>query len=45
MPLFQLVAPNSITSLTQLGKAMIRVGTSGYDKNIIEVKDIKVLSA
>jgi len=44
MPVFQLLAPNSITSLKQLGKAMIRAVTNGYDKNIIEVKDIKVLS-
>jgi len=45
MPLFQLVAPNSITSLTQLGKAMINAVTKGYGKNVIEVKDIRVLSA
>jgi uncharacterized protein YbjT (DUF2867 family) len=44
MPLFQLLAPNSITSLTQLGKAMINAVTNGYSKNIIEVKDIKLLS-
>ena len=44
MPVFQLLAPNSITSLKQLGKAMIRAVTNGYDKNIIEVKDIKILS-
>jgi uncharacterized protein YbjT (DUF2867 family) len=45
LPVFQLFAPNSVTSLTQLGKAMIRAVTNGYDKNVIEVKDIKVLSA
>jgi uncharacterized protein YbjT (DUF2867 family) len=44
MPVFQLLLPNSITSLAQLGKAMIRVVTNGYDKNVIEVNDIKVLS-
>ena len=44
MPVFQLFAPNSITSLKQLGKAMIGAVTNGYNKNIIEVKDIKVLS-
>jgi uncharacterized protein YbjT (DUF2867 family) len=45
MPVFQLFAPNSVTSLAQLGKAMINAVTKGYSKNIIEVKDIKVLSA
>jgi uncharacterized protein YbjT (DUF2867 family) len=45
MPVFQLLAPNSITSLTQLGKAMINAVRNGYSKNIIEVNDIKVLSA
>jgi uncharacterized protein YbjT (DUF2867 family) len=44
MPVFQLLLPNSTTSLAQLGKAMIRVVTNGYDKNVIEVNDIKVLS-
>ena len=44
MPVFQLLAPNSITSLTQLGKAMIYAVMNGYDKSVIEVKDIKILS-
>jgi uncharacterized protein YbjT (DUF2867 family) len=45
IPVFGLFSPNLITSLTQLGKAMIRAVTNGYDKNIIEVSDIKKLSA
>jgi uncharacterized protein YbjT (DUF2867 family) len=44
MPVFQLLAPNSITSLAQLGKAMIRTVINGYEKSIIEVRDIKMLS-
>ena len=44
MPVFQLLAPNSITSLKQLGKAMIYAVMNGYDKSVIEVKDIKILS-
>jgi hypothetical protein len=44
IPVFELFAPNHITSLAELGKAMIRAVNNGYDKNIIEVKDIKVLS-
>ncbi len=43
IPIIQLFSPNSVTSLTQLGKAMIHAVTKGYDKNIIEVKDIKLL--
>jgi hypothetical protein len=44
IPVFELLAPNHITTLTQLGKAMIRAVSNGYDKKIIEVKDIKILS-
>jgi hypothetical protein len=44
IPVIQLLSPNSVTSLVQLGKAMIQAVTKGYDKNIIEVKDIKLLS-
>jgi uncharacterized protein YbjT (DUF2867 family) len=44
IPVFEFLSPNSVTSLVQLGKAMIHAVTSGYDKNVIEVKDIKVLS-
>lgn len=38
------VAPNSISTLAQLGKAMIKVCTKGYQKNIVEVKDILELA-
>jgi uncharacterized protein YbjT (DUF2867 family) len=44
LPVFELITPNSICSLAQLGEAMIRVVDHGYDKNVIEVKDIKKLS-
>ncbi|HEY2348449.1 MAG TPA: NAD-dependent epimerase/dehydratase family protein [Puia sp.] len=44
IPVFEFLTPNHITSLAQLGKAMIRAVTNGYGKNIIEVKDIKLLS-
>lgn len=43
IPIFQVILPNSVTSLSQLGQAMIRVVTRGYDKNILEVKDIKAI--
>jgi hypothetical protein len=44
LPVFELIMPNSICSLVQLGQAMINVVTRGYPKNILEVKDIKKLS-
>lgn len=44
IPLIQLFSSNSVTSLAQLGKAMIHAVMNGYDKNIIEVKDIKLMS-
>jgi uncharacterized protein YbjT (DUF2867 family) len=44
IPVFGLISPNLITSLAQLGKAMINAVNNGYSKNIIEVKDIRMLS-
>jgi uncharacterized protein YbjT (DUF2867 family) len=44
IPVFGLFSANLITSLAELGKAMINAVMNGYSKNIIEVKDIKVLS-
>jgi hypothetical protein len=44
IPVIEQLAPNHITSLAELGKAMIHALNNGYDKNIIEVKDIKLLS-
>jgi hypothetical protein len=43
-PLIQLIAPNAISTLQELGKAMIAVATKGYDKQIVEVKDIHLLA-
>jgi nucleoside-diphosphate-sugar epimerase len=45
IPLVETFFPNSICSLTQLGQAMIQVVSGGYDRHIIEVSDIKKLSA
>ena len=39
-----ILAPRYICSLQQLGIAMIRAATRGYDKQILEVADIKALS-
>lgn len=43
-PLLNKFSPNSISTLAQLGKAMINVVIHGYPKNHIEVRDIKLLS-
>jgi len=39
-PLLKAVFPNSASTLTQVAKAMIYVTKYGYEKNILEVKDI-----
>ena len=44
IPVVEVLSPNSVSSLAQLGQAMIHVVTRGYTKNIIEVKDIKILA-
>lgn len=44
MPLVKLIAPNSSSTLSELGKAMINSVTKGYEKQILEVKDILALS-
>ncbi len=43
-PVLNKITPNSISTLAQLGKAMINVVMHGYTKNHLEVKDIKILS-
>lgn len=44
-PILKLISPGYICTLQQLGKAMIYISTYGYTKDIIEVKDIKILSS
>ena len=44
-PILKLIAPNYITYLKVLALSMINSSISGYDKNILEVKDIKYLAA
>jgi uncharacterized protein YbjT (DUF2867 family) len=44
IPVIETLFPSSICSLAQLGQAMIHAVTRGYEKNIIEVSDIKKLS-
>ena len=44
LPIIRSLAPNYITTLKQLGLAMINASTKGYEKQILEVKDILDLS-
>lgn len=44
IPVFKLLTPNFISSLKELGLAMINASRLGYEKQILEVKDIKTLA-
>jgi uncharacterized protein YbjT (DUF2867 family) len=44
IPVIRLIAPNGISTLKELGFAMINVVKYGFEKNVVEVKDIKVLA-
>ena len=44
IPVIKLIAPKKISSLRELGLAMIHAASEGYEKQILEVKDIIVLS-
>jgi uncharacterized protein YbjT (DUF2867 family) len=44
IPVIETLFPSSICSLAQLGRAMIHAVTRGYEKNILEVSDIKRLT-
>jgi nucleoside-diphosphate-sugar epimerase len=43
-PVFRLLLPNFVSTLKELGLAMIHASKYGYEKKIIEVKDIKALA-
>jgi hypothetical protein len=43
-PVFKLIMPNSVSTLAELGQSMINACSKGYDKQIVEVKDILVLA-
>jgi len=43
-PVLDILAPDFVSTLAQLGKAMISCALNGYSKKIIEVKDIRILS-
>ena len=41
LPVVNLLAPKYISTLKKLGKAMITAASKGYQKDVLEVKDIK----
>lgn len=43
-PLLRTFFPNMINSLQQVGQAMIYASLHGYEKNVVEVKDIHILA-
>jgi uncharacterized protein YbjT (DUF2867 family) len=45
IPVLRSLSPNFICSLREIGLAMINAVKVGYDKQILEVKDIKALAA
>lgn len=44
IPVIRLFAPKSIVSLKEIGLAMINVTEHGYEKQVLEVKDIMALA-
>lgn len=42
-PLLKVITPNFVSTLADVGKAMIRVTLNGYEKKILEVKDINAV--
>ena len=43
-PVIRIILPNIITTMSQVGQAMIQAAEKGYEKNVIEVRDIKILA-
>jgi uncharacterized protein YbjT (DUF2867 family) len=44
IPLIRILMPNQICTIGQVGQAMIYAAQNGYEKNVIDVKDIKILA-
>ncbi|MDP4212103.1 MAG: epimerase [Bacteroidota bacterium] len=45
LPIISAVAPHYVISLADLGQAMIHAAARGYEKSILEIRDIEALSA
>ena len=43
-PAFKTLFPNTANTIKQLGQAMIHASQNGYDKKVLEVSDIKILT-
>jgi hypothetical protein len=43
-PIIRIISPNSVSKLSEMGQAMINAALYGYDKQILEVKDINALA-
>jgi len=43
-PVIKVVLPNMINTMNQVGQAMIYAAQHGYEKNVVEVKDITILA-
>lgn len=44
IPIINTISPKSVLTLKQVGDAMVNVTQRGYEKSILEVKDIAVLT-
>lgn len=44
LPVFKLLTPNYISNLDELGNAMIKAAIKGYEKNVLEVRDIAIVA-
>jgi len=44
IPLIKLIAPGNVCSLREIGLAMINAASNGYQKQVLEVRDIVALS-
>lgn len=44
IPVLKVVTPNMISSMREVALSMVYVAQNGYHKNIIEVKDIKIMA-
>lgn len=44
IPVLRIVAPSALCSLRDIGQAMIKAATKGYEKKVLEIRDIVALA-
>lgn len=44
LSVFSLIVPKQVCSIGEVGLAMIHSVTKGYDRSVLEIKDIKALA-